>query len=177
MKTRLSIITALFFSLFTISVNAQHTHSHGDAAATTQQSSQLAQVLPLYFDIKNALANDNAALASSKADAFAKAVNAVDMNAVSADEMNVLMAVQKKLAAEAGQLAATTDIKKQRDVFAALSADMIALAKGAKLSAQPVYVATCPMKKASWLSSEEAIKNPYFGKQMATCGKVTETIK
>lgn len=176
MKTRLSIITAIFFSLLTISASAQHTHNHGDAAHTTQ-SSALAQVLPSYLDIKNALASDNAALASSKADAFAKAVNAVDMNAVSAGEMDAFMSAQKKLAAEAGQVAATSDIKKQRDAFASLSTDIISLAKGAKLSAQPVYVDYCPMKKASWLSSEQAIKNPYYGKQMATCGKVTETIK
>jgi hypothetical protein len=28
-----------------------------------------------------------------------------------------------------------------------------------------------------WLSSEAVIKNPYYGKAMLTCGKVTETIK
>jgi hypothetical protein len=33
------------------------------------------------------------------------------------------------------------------------------------------------MKKASWLSSEAAIKNPYFGSAMLTCGKVTATLK
>jgi hypothetical protein len=33
------------------------------------------------------------------------------------------------------------------------------------------------MKKMYWLSSEAAIKNPYYGKMMLTCGSVTETIK
>jgi len=32
------------------------------------------------------------------------------------------------------------------------------------------------MKKAVWLSNEKAIKNPYYGSQMLTCGKVVETI-
>lgn len=173
MKTRISIIAAIFFSLLTFSVNAQHSHNHDDAA----QSSALSQVLPLYLEIKNALVSDNASLASSKAGAFAKAINAIDMNAVSSDEMNAFMTAQKKLAADAGQVATAKDIKKQREAFASLSNDMITLAKGAKLSAQPVYVEYCPMKKASWLSSEQTIKNPYYGKQMATCGKVTETIK
>ncbi|RYF82932.1 MAG: DUF3347 domain-containing protein, partial [Chitinophagaceae bacterium] len=35
----------------------------------------------------------------------------------------------------------------------------------------------CPMKKALWLSNEKAIKNPYYGSAMLTCGKVTETIE
>ncbi|MBB1287342.1 DUF3347 domain-containing protein [Flavisolibacter sp. BT320] len=173
---KFSIITAIVFSLFTLSVNAQqYDHAHTEAATATKQSS-LALVLPLYLDIKNALVSDNAALASSTADAFTKAVTAIDMNTVSASEMNAFMATQKRLVAEAGQVAATKDIKKQRDAFASLSASMIALAKGAKLSAQTVYVETCPMKKASWLSSEPAVKNPYYGKQMLTCGKVTESI-
>jgi len=33
------------------------------------------------------------------------------------------------------------------------------------------------MKKAYWLSSEAAIKNPYFGNAMLACGKITETLK
>jgi hypothetical protein len=32
-------------------------------------------------------------------------------------------------------------------------------------------------KGANWLSKENAVKNPYYGSQMLTCGKVVETIK
>jgi hypothetical protein len=32
------------------------------------------------------------------------------------------------------------------------------------------------MKKAYWLSGDAAIKNPYFGSSMLTCGKVSTTI-
>jgi hypothetical protein len=28
------------------------------------------------------------------------------------------------------------------------------------------------MKKASWLSNDKAIKNPYYGSAMLTCGNV-----
>ena len=45
----------------------------------------------------------------------------------------------------------------------------------------PVYYQFCPManggKGANWLSKENAVKNPYYGAQMMTCGKVVETIK
>ncbi|RYF87461.1 MAG: DUF3347 domain-containing protein, partial [Chitinophagaceae bacterium] len=44
-----------------------------------------------------------------------------------------------------------------------------------KLSSQPIYLQYCPMKKASWLSSEKQIRNPYYGSSMLTCGEVTET--
>ena len=43
------------------------------------------------------------------------------------------------------------------------------------------YLDHCPMandgKGANWLSREKNIKNPYYGKAMLTCGKVTETLK
>ncbi|MGY4386382.1 hypothetical protein ACVWYN_003435 [Pedobacter sp. UYP24] len=32
------------------------------------------------------------------------------------------------------------------------------------------------MKKSSWLSSEKAVKNPYFGSAMLACGSVQETL-
>lgn len=46
---------------------------------------------------------------------------------------------------------------------------------------KPVYYQHCPMankgKGANWLSKENAIKNPYYGSQMLTCGSTVETIK
>ncbi|MDE3185069.1 MAG: DUF3347 domain-containing protein [Bacteroidota bacterium] len=34
-----------------------------------------------------------------------------------------------------------------------------------------------PYEKATWLSSNMVIKNPYFGSAMPSCGKTTETIQ
>jgi len=45
-----------------------------------------------------------------------------------------------------------------------------------KLSDAPLYQQYCPMKKSYWLSKDAAIKNPYYGKQMLTCGKVSDTL-
>ena len=39
-----------------------------------------------------------------------------------------------------------------------------------------VYLEYCPMAKASWLSSEKEISNPYLGNKMLKCGSVKETI-
>jgi hypothetical protein len=33
------------------------------------------------------------------------------------------------------------------------------------------------MKKASWLSETEEVRNPYYGDDMLECGKVTATLK
>jgi len=61
-----------------------------------------------------------------------------------------------------------------------LSKNMYELIKVSK-SETPVYYQHCPMandgKGANWLSKENAIKNPYYGSQMLTCGSIVETIK
>ena len=61
-----------------------------------------------------------------------------------------------------------------------LSENMHDLMKSAKLDI-PVYYQHCPMyndgKGANWLSTENGVKNPYYGSQMLNCGKTIETIK
>ena len=58
--------------------------------------------------------------------------------------------------------------------------DIYSLIKVAKYEV-PVYFQHCPMyndgKGANWLSKENAVKNPYYGSMMLTCGKTVETIK
>jgi len=139
---------------------AQHDH-----AATTAQTPSL---LPLYYSVKDALLGGNATIAASKAGELVKALNDADVKTITNRD---------GLLEHAGKIAASKDLKSQREHFAGLSTEMIALAKASKLSAEPVYQMYCPMKKSNWLSSEKAIKNPYYGSAMLTCGKVTETIK
>ena len=127
-------------------------------------------LLPLYYSVKNALVAGNANLAATKAGEFVEALNNADTKIVSEEN-------REALSKDAGKIAASKDLKSQREHFADFSAKMIAVAKASKLTDEPVYLQYCPMKKSSWLSSEKAIKNPYYGSAMLTCGKVTETLK
>jgi len=137
--------------------------SYGSVYAQESTSSAL---LEHYYGIKNALVEGNSAEAAKHASEFEKSV---------ADK-SVPAALQAKLGKDAKSIAASTDIAKQRIVFAGFSNNMINLVKAAKPAA-PVYVEYCPMKKASWLSAEQEIKNPYYGDAMLSCGSVKETIK
>lgn len=127
-------------------------------------------LLPLYYNIKDALVSGDAKLAASKSQEFVKAVNNTDTKVINETS-------KKGLLEHAGKLAKSKDIKSEREHFAGLSTSMIALAKASKLSAEPVYQMYCPMKKSNWLSSEKAVKNPYYGSAMLTCGNIVETIK
>lgn len=145
--------------------------------STKANDTQLSNLLTVYYNIKNALVNGNANTAAAQADEFVKALKAIDKKALSEADRKAFDPLQEKLAFDAEHIAETKDIGHQRDHFDTFSENLYKLAKAVKLSDKPVYQSYCPMKKAYWLSSEAAIKNPYYGSQMLTCGKVSDTIK
>lgn len=146
-------------------------------AQDNTKTTSLIQLLNSYYDIKNALVSSDAKTASSKAVDLVKALNAVDIKALSETDMKTFMLLQDKLGFDAKHIAENNGIAEQREHFSSLSNNIYKLAKTVKLSAEPVYQQYCPMKKMYWLSSEASIKNPYYGKAMPTCGKVTDTLK
>lgn len=154
---KIFFIVALFATLFIQKTFAQ------------DNQSQPSQLLTSYYGIKDALTAGNADAASANATTFLKAINNADSKIIAQDK---LAALQK----DAGAIEQMKDIKHQREHFAGLSANMLALVKTAKLSTQPVYALYCPMKKSYWLSSDKTVKNPYFGTAMLSCGSITETL-
>jgi hypothetical protein len=137
----------------------------------------LAPVLTDYYNIKDALVDSDSKAAAEKAANFLKDMNGVNMSAIPMNDHLAFMALKDKLAMDARHISESTDLSHQREHFASLSTNMASLAKQAKLSEQPVYQEYCPMKKSAWLSSDTAIKNPYYGSSMLTCGKVTGALK
>ena len=161
-----SLITTAVLTLITVfSVNAQKNYS------------ALSPILSLYYNVKDALVNSDAKAASAKAGDLTKTINSIDLKTLPAAEQSALGSLKDKLVSDANNISANGNIEKQKGYFSSLSTNIYSLAKVVKLSDQPVYQAYCPMKKAYWLSNEAAIKNPYYGKQMLGCGKVSDTLK
>lgn len=73
-------------------------------------------------------------------------------------------------------ISATHNINKQRAYFAELSTRVWLLVEKDKKPAFPLYKQVCPMTGVSWISKDSAIKNPYYPKNMLTCGNVTAVI-
>lgn len=136
---------------------------------TSENNPQTSQLLASYYGIIDALVSGNSTKASVSAGDFVKAANGIDYKIISEGNIHALLK-------DASAISETTDIVKQREQFARLSANMIILAKAVKLGSQPAYETYCPMKKASWLSESKTIKNPYYGSAMLGCGNIIETI-
>lgn len=127
------------------------------------------QLLDAFYKLKDALVSSNPTMASTYAGELAMAINRTDKQTVNDDAKAALLK-------DADAISSSKDIKLQREKFATLSNNIFELAKTVKLSTDPVYLQYCPMKKASWLSNTKAIKNPYFGSAMLTCGSIKTTL-
>lgn len=131
----------------------------GTASAYAQSNQE---VLNKYLALKNDLVQANSANATNNIAALKKAIPGSDV-----EKNTVLIKAIDKMAM-------ANNIDKQRKEFEEVSTLLWKVIKEDKSIGQTVYYQYCPMKKAYWISKEEGIKNPYYGQQMLTCGKVVE---
>lgn len=124
----------------------------------------IAEAFQHYIQIKTALVNSDNKEAKNGGDMLAKAL----------DDKNL------EIGNLASAIAGSDDLEKQREVFADLTKKMETILDGA-LSSGEIYKQYCPMafnnQGGFWLSSEKAIRNPYFGNRMLQCGTIQVTIK
>jgi len=159
------------------------THSmqnHSTTSEVEQEANQLDAVFEYYFSLKDALVKSDPKSASSLAKDLLSNINTVNMNKLSIEEHAVWMKVLNDLKSNADIISTSINIEIQRNAFMDVSATIYDLLKVSKQET-PIYYQHCPMyndgKGANWLSKENAVKNPYYGSQMLTCGKTVETIK
>lgn len=159
-------------------------NNHGNHTVTPkvelQEVNQLKAVFDNYFLVKDAMISSDGNATSIASKELFTAISNVKMEKLAADVHLVWMKVLNQIKEDAEHIADTNDIKHQRDHFTTLSKDIYDLLKVAKYDV-PVYFQYCPMyndgKGANWLSKENAVKNPYYGSMMLSCGKTVETIK
>lgn len=147
-----------------------------DHTTMSENENQLQSVFDNYFLVKEALVKTDSKTASAKSKELLTSIEAVKMETLKMDIHMVWMKILKELTADAKSISETQDIKKQRDFFKSLSKNTYELIKVSKPN-EAIYYQYCPMQDANWLSKENAVKNPYYGSQMLTCGKTVETIK
>ena len=130
---------------------------HGEEAQTAKLSDT---VLGQYFAIQEALAADS--------------LDGVNANALSiVQELN-----DGPLDTQAQSLAAAKNLAEAREAFKGLSATLVeGLESGQwNLDSGSAYLIYCPMVKSHWLQDDKAIRNPYYGSSMLTCGTISKKL-
>jgi hypothetical protein len=111
-----------------------------------------------YLRIQAALANDSVDGVRQNAGEVATAATALGAPAMKIDTTAV-------------QLAATTELADARVKFGMLSEAIDTYMTGLHLTPpEGIKVAVCPMVNKPWMQEGDAIKNPYYGSEMLTCG-------
>jgi hypothetical protein len=127
------------------------------AAAAVADAQVITAVLDPYLKVHAALAQDKI----DKADASAIVTEAAKLG----DD-------GKAIASAARELEAAADIKTARKAFGDLSEALIAYDGKHKGSVPAdLKLAYCPMQDRSWYQKGDTVANPFYGKEMPTCGQ------
>lgn len=145
------------------------------------QTSEIQALFDNYLFLKDALVKTNSKDAALIAQQFQKLVSSIEMGKLYDNVHLAYMKSINDLSKSAGQVVFNeNNIDKQRENFEKISIAMYSIIKESKLK-ETIYYQYCPMyndgKGGTWLSKEIAIRNPYYGTQMLTCGKVLEILK
>ena len=144
--------------------------------AVNQSAFSIDKIVKNYLAIKNSLANDDSDAAADAGKALSETMAKTGMEKVSSDQMEAYMSIADDAKEHAEHIGDNGGkIEHQREHFVTLSKDMEDLIQLFGTN-QKLYLDFCPMaddnKGAVWISETKEITNPYFGKEMATCGSV-----
>jgi len=154
------------------------THNDGEMMhyeVGTDFQSQLNEVYQASLALNNAFVAGDASKAKTYAATMSNKMNNVDMSLLKGDAHMAWMGHMKLINSGLTAISVSNDIAEQRTSFAGVSDGLYKSIKSFGVG-ETVYYHFCPMKKSSWLTNSEEIKNPYFGSMMLTCGSTKEVI-
>lgn len=164
------IIAFLFLTTLT---NAQKTSKEEVTADLVQKrEEQKKEITKNYLDLKNGLITSDSLAVVKNAEALKASLKNFKFKKLTLDQMNAATTTRKAISDLAGEIAATKNINKQRKIFETLSVKYWEIASKFKTEDATLYLQICPMTGAVWTSDSKEIKNPYYPKNMLTCGEV-----
>ena len=146
-----------------------------------KSSADLTELYSHYTHLTFAFSGDDDKEAVSAAKGILASFPKIDKNGFSDEQKKEFAELEASIREHAEHIADNAgNIDHQREHLDIMSADFYDLLKDFG-TPKPVYKVFCPMyndkKGAFWLSDSREIKNPYYGKKMASCGEVQEEIK
>lgn len=145
---------------------------------------KLVNILLKYYDLKNAFVKTDGIEAAMAAEKLTLVTTDVQVYAASDSIVNLVIGLHldsiKNASLDISSLS-PSEVEIMRGRFEIISNNLYEILKKVEMKNAAVYHEFCPMafndKGAFWLSEELAIKNPYFGKKMLSCGEVMDSLK
>jgi Cu(I)/Ag(I) efflux system membrane fusion protein len=167
-------------------------HDHTAAAADSSADStpqfavapafqqQLTAVFTAYIKLKDAFVASDTARIQTQATALQGTLATTDMKLLEDAAHHDWMTYLDGLTTSLKKIQNTPDIETQRQAFSTFTHALYQSIKAFGLSSTTAYYDFCPMafnnQGGFWLSDQPAIRNPYFGDRMLTCGQIQEKL-
>jgi hypothetical protein len=141
-----------------------------------KREAQKKEITNNYLALKNnLLISDSLAVVKSAA-ALQQSLQNFRFKKLNLEQMNEATTKRKELINIVAEVTTTKNINKQRKIFELLSVKFWDLAPKFKAADNTLYLQVCPMTSAVWASNSKEIKNPYYPKNMLTCGEVKASL-
>lgn len=141
-----------------------------------KREAQKKEITKNYLALKNSLIISDSLAVVKNADALKTALKNFKFKKLSLEKMNEATTKRRDIIDLVTQVAATKNINKQRKIVQELSVKFWDLAPKFKAEDATLYLQVCPMTGAVWTSDSKEIKNPYYPKNMLTCGEVKASL-
>lgn len=129
-------------------------------------------IITNYLGMKNSLVVSDAKKTSSFAKEFVAALDQFKFKKLNLEEMNASTATRGSLKVLAQHMAASASVNEQRKDMEQLSEQLWTIIDKVKPENMVLYQQKCPMMGTTWVSDVKKIENPYYPKNMLTCGEV-----
>ncbi len=155
-------------------------HDHGvDVPDAFRES--LEPVYAAYFEVKQALADDDLSAFHDALGPYQQAIDDLDTLDLSDASFRAWLRIEDGLTHQLGEATELDDLDSVRERFEHWADAAIELSRTfGHASEHDHLVAHCPMAfdfdGADWLQTTETINNPYFGESMLRCGEIVERI-
>jgi hypothetical protein len=141
-----------------------------------KREAQKKEITNHYLALKNSLVVSDSLAVVANAVALQNSLKNFKFKKLSLEQMNEATKTRKEIIDLAAEVTTTKNINKQRKIVQLLSVKFWDLAPKFKAEDTTLHLQVCPMTNAMWLSDTKEIKNPYYPKNMLTCGEVKASL-
>jgi len=171
---KLLVLAFIFFGTF---AQAQLTSKEEvTPELVAKREMQKKEITKSYLALKNSFVSSDSLAVVKNAESFKSSLKNFKFKKLTLEKMNEATVARQEIIDLATQIAATKNINKQRKIFETLSVKYWDQASKFKAADETLYLQICPMTGAVWTSDSKEIKNPYYPKNMLTCGQVKATL-
>lgn len=171
-KYILAAVMAVGSLVFTVKAQVKTSSQEVVPELVKQRETQKKAIISSYLGMKNGLVISDAGRTATAAGEFSAALKQFKFKKLTLEQMSMATVARNNISALADQIAASSSVDDQRKNMEKLSEALWVIIDKLKPENTMVYQQRCPMTGVTWVSNDKKIENPYYPKNMLTCGEV-----